>query len=521
MDRERLLSRAKITYFFKETFRAHSKAEYKEIFSRGLGDDGDALSGAFPWLYVRVFFTLLMLFTANVLILRLTGNPIYEPSVTFLGGVTFLIPFVVFLFELYPKRDLSLMLIFSVLVIGGTLSGGLAQLGYALIDAENKWLSAIIAGLVEEIGKIVPAIIAIEFTKQKSPYAGYLLAAAVGAGFSVIEDMGYIFCYSDEFFHSDIQAVVTVFIERGLTSFCTHVVWTGAVGWAYCRMQKPFRSVWLLFLALSVMLHILWDLPLEGWIAAVIIGTCVIAGVIENVAMIYSSHSDILEANIDINSFNDNIIAEAKQMGERMRFTNAANLTFALTCALLSVIILILCALPIGMEFQRVEFESKEQFIARIEGGFNLKADTKRRYDSDERKNVEERYIDKKLSYVVQKDVVAGFDGEYYFGYYASDYSRPAEISVELDGYSSRIFCKEYDFGGESAWVFEVSADDIISYSYNDENGTVTAVTAAEEFEGYDVLIALVATACGITAGCCVVLTAFRIKLRRVKNEVR
>lgn len=519
MDRERLLSRAKITYFFKETFRAHSKAEYKEIFSRGLGEDGDALSGAFPWLYVRVFFALLMLFTANVLILRLTGNAIYEPSVTFLGGITFLIPFVVFLFELYPKRDLSLMLIFSVLVIGGTLSGGLAQLGYALIKAENKWLSAIIAGLVEEIGKIIPAIIAIEFTKQKSPYAGYILAAAVGAGFSVIEDMGYIFFYSDEFFHSDIQATITVFVERGLTSFCTHVVWTGAVGWAYCRMKKPYRSVWLLFLALSVMLHILWDLPLEGWIAAVIIGTCAIAGVVENIAMLYSSYSDILESKIDINRFNDNIIAEAKQMGERMRFTNAANLTLALTCSLLSVIILILCALPIGMEYQRVEFESKEDFIARIEGGYNLKADMKRRYDFDEKKNVEERYIDKKLSYVVQKDAVAGFDGVYYFGYYASDFSRPADIYVELEGYSSSILCVEYEFGDESVWVFEVNSEDIISYSYNDRTGAVTAVTNAEEFEGYDVLIALVATACGITAGCCVVLTAFRIKLRKVKKE--
>ncbi|MDE6868646.1 MAG: hypothetical protein K2J83_05870, partial [Clostridia bacterium] len=92
--------RAKIIYFFKETFRARSKAEYREIFSRGLGDSTAGVSGAFPWLYVRAFFILLILFTVNTLILRLTDNVLYIPSVTFLGGITFTVPFVILLYEL-------------------------------------------------------------------------------------------------------------------------------------------------------------------------------------------------------------------------------------------------------------------------------------------------------------------------------------------------------------------------------------------------------------------------------------
>ncbi len=52
------VDRARITYFFRETFRAHSKAEYREIFSRGLNEDNEGISGAFPWLYVRAFFAL-------------------------------------------------------------------------------------------------------------------------------------------------------------------------------------------------------------------------------------------------------------------------------------------------------------------------------------------------------------------------------------------------------------------------------------------------------------------------------
>ncbi len=178
MDKpEKVLLRAKITYFFKETFRARSKAEYKEIFSRGLNEDNSGITGAFPWLYVRAFFALFILFTINTLVLRLTNNTLYVPSVTFLGGITFTIPFIVLLFELYPKRNLSLFLIFSVLVGGGTAAGVLSQLFYSLINTDNPWVKAVASGCIEEFCKIIPAIAAIELTKRKNPYACFLVAA--------------------------------------------------------------------------------------------------------------------------------------------------------------------------------------------------------------------------------------------------------------------------------------------------------------------------------------------------------
>ena len=153
------VERAKITYFFKETFRAHSKAEYKEIFTRGLNEDNSGVSGAFPWLYVRAFFALLILFTVNTFVLRLTNNALYVPSVTFLGGITFTVPFIILLYELYPKRDLSLFFLIAVLVVGGTVSGFLAQLGYAFIPKVNDWISAVTAGVLEEVCKLIPALV--------------------------------------------------------------------------------------------------------------------------------------------------------------------------------------------------------------------------------------------------------------------------------------------------------------------------------------------------------------------------
>ena len=514
------IARAKTVYFFKETFRAHSKAEYKEIFSRGLNEDNGGITGAHPWMYVRAFFALFILFTINILILRFTNNTLYVPSVTFLGGITFIIPFIIFLFELYPKRDISLFFLFAVLVVGGTLAGALTQLCYYFVEINNKWLNAVFVGAIEEFCKIIPAIIFIEFARQKNAYACFLLAAAVGAGFSVIEDMGYIFYYSDKYafsYHSDIQATIAIFLDRGMSTFCTHIIWTGIVGWAYSLPRKPFRSVWLIFLAFSAGLHICWDLPLDGFAEVAVILACVAVGLAVSIAIIHNSRMKTITAEIDLTRINDAIVAEAKAMGERLRFTNAANLTFALTCMLLSVIVVLLCALPIGMEYQSVTYNSKEEFIAYIQGDYNLKADFNRKYDENG-KNYEERLIDGKLTYVVQRVTYEGYDGEYYYGYYASDKLHPDSISVELEGVASRVNCVEYQFGKQSEWVFNVHAEQLKDYSYDEESGAVIAVTDAEEFEGYDVLIAFIATACAISGGCAVILIAFRIKLRRVRD---
>lgn len=512
------IARAKIIYFFKETFRAHSKAEYREIFSRGLKDNNEGITGTFPWLYVRVFFALIILFSVNVLVLRLTNNTYFVPSVIFLGGITFTVPFIILLYELYPKRGISLFMLIAVLVGGGTIACILCQVGYMLIPPTNKWVSAVIAGVLEEVCKAIPAIIAIELFRQKNSYACFLIAAAVGAGFSVIEDMGYIFNYSD-IYHSDIAAIIIMFIDRGLSSFCTHVVWTGAIGWAYSLSKRPFRAAGIFIFLSSVVLHICWDLPLEGWVKSLGITLCVIFAAVINITIVHKSRINTLAAEVDLTRLNDKIIREAKKMGELMRFRNAGNLTFALTCTMLSVITLLLCALPIGMEYTTTKYETAEEFITFVESGYNLvkEPDINRKYNAA-LENFEERKIDGEITYVVQKVTFDGYEGEYYFGYYLSEPDKPDNIAVELDKEPSRINCREFEFGKEKIWAFEVNGR-LIDYYYHEIDGSVTAVIDAEEFEGYDMLIALCATACAIAFGCAVILVSFKIKLGRVKDE--
>lgn len=527
MKGEGSLTRARITYMFRETFRAHSKDEYREFLTRGLGENKRGFTGTYPWLHVRMFFALFILFTVNIVILRFTGNTLYVPTVILLGGITFTIPFMTLLYEVYPKRDLNVLKLFGIFVLGGTVASALTQVGYALISINNGWYRALISGLVEEVSKAVVAVAAIMVVKNKNSYACFLIACAVGAGFSVIEDMGYIFYYSDTLAsrYGDIRNTVSLFIDRGFSTFCTHILWTGIVGWAYGFGKGKFKLLSIVFLVGSIAIHACWNLPLEGWLHALVIALCTIVGVFVNIVAVRKSLFATMSDEYDIARINDKMIREAKEMGERMRFTNAGNLTFSLTCTILSIILIALCCLPIGMEKMRVNYADKEEFISAIQGGYNVTVDWGRQYDPDQ-ENFEERRIHEGgelvLSYVVQKVNFDGYDGVYYYGYYYGD-KKADSIFLELEDMDSRIPCVEYKFGNQTEWAFEISETisetDFSDYTYNETDGSVSCVTDAEEFGGYDLLIGLVASAVGVTAACGVILFAFTIKLRRLRDE--
>lgn len=519
--------RAKIIYFFKETFRARSKAEYREIFSRGINDDNGGVSGAHPWLYVRAFFAFLVLFTINVLVLRLTDNALYIPSINFLGGITFTIPFIILLYELYPKRDLSLFMLFAILVGGGTLACVLSQVGYMFIPVPNPWIEAVVVGCVEEVSKAVFAIVAIVVLKQKNPYACFLTAATVGAGFSVIEDMGYIFYYSETYF-VDIQMTVTLFIDRGLSSFCTHILWTGAIGWAYSYIRNPFKSVrFILTLLFGIGLHICWDLPIDGWWQVLDIALCTVAAAAVNIAIVHISRIKTLAAEVDLTAVNEGIIQEAKAMGERMRFSNAANLTYVIMWTVICVIVLLFCAMPIGMEYKREEFSSREEFIAYLEDGRTFEKNFDRIYNPYGY-NVEERYTrdenDKiALSYVIQSEKSGEY--EYLYGYYVGYENGRIKydidsisVEVETDKYTYTYSCNSYQFGEDIEYVFDINSEDVNRYVYHISDGSVTAVLNAEEFEGYDMLIIMCCVGCATVFACTVIIVGLRLKIRSMKD---
>ena len=177
-------ARERLAYFFKETFRPHSKEEYAEVFTRGFGGSGygggevgtvggagggfggdDSTVGAdkavgttaarkLPWLYIRVFALNFIIFSVLALTFTLARYTAGYLTAILFGGLLFNIPLFIFFYELYPRRDMSLVKLVSVLLIGGVVSTVIILFGYEFIysttEEPNPWISTLWVGFWEE-----------------------------------------------------------------------------------------------------------------------------------------------------------------------------------------------------------------------------------------------------------------------------------------------------------------------------------------------------------------------------------
>ncbi len=258
------MRRERVKKWFSETFRAHSKDEYTEFFTRGF-DGNDSVNKVYPWLYMRMLALCFVLFSAITFFMKLSGNAISFPAMVFLGALLVNLPFITLIYELCPKADISFLKLMLVLVIGGSVSVIISELGYFIFSPENGYGSVAWTAFLEEIAKIIPAIAVILLLKKRnSPLTCFALAAAVGAGISIIEDMGYILFNS---FEDNISLVSAIFISvtRSVSGIATHTVWVGYVGWIFSKCKKPLLDVRFYAVCLmSMVLHFLWDLTLAN-----------------------------------------------------------------------------------------------------------------------------------------------------------------------------------------------------------------------------------------------------------------
>ena len=253
----------------KGGFKLHTKEDYREFFTRGMAEDC-GLSRVRPWMYLRVFAACFILFSFVAFVTGITGNHNSYPFVFLLGGVLLDLPFLTLLYELNPKRDLNILMVFLIMLIGGASSVSLAELLYMAVPNINNWGLAALAGTLEEVVKIIPVVVAILILKKRDPVTCLIIGAAVGTGFSVIENMGYIF-YNSSFIYYDeelnsffevmaIGQAIFIAIFRGITVASGHTFWAAFEGWAFGKFRAKF-GFWGICLSCMTM-HFLWDLSL-------------------------------------------------------------------------------------------------------------------------------------------------------------------------------------------------------------------------------------------------------------------
>jgi RsiW-degrading membrane proteinase PrsW (M82 family) len=131
-------------------------------------------------------------------------------------------------------------------------------------------LPDILVGLIEEMAKLlVPAAMLLTFRRNRRPADGLLLGVAAGAGFAILETMGYALVALVES-NGNLSLVNGLLLDRGLLSPAAHMAWTGLAGaalWRAATEHWRFRAIvrFVVVFMIVVALHAAWDSTGGGW----------------------------------------------------------------------------------------------------------------------------------------------------------------------------------------------------------------------------------------------------------------
>jgi protease PrsW len=223
-----------------------------------------------PWLWAPVLVVGVVLYLLLLLALEDTQDVIYVPSVILVGAAVVPIAFVTFI----SGRRLAFGVGGAATALTALFGGVIGVLGAGTLEYETERslgaLPLLSVGLIEEAAKlIIPAAVLLLLRDRRHRADGLLLGVAAGAGFAVLETMGYAFAVLVES-RGDLTDVNSLLVDRGLLSPAAHMAWTGLAAAALWRAAgrrwrrwAPARFIGVYLVVSS--LHALWDGTSGGW----------------------------------------------------------------------------------------------------------------------------------------------------------------------------------------------------------------------------------------------------------------
>ncbi len=502
--------------------------EYAELLTRGIrGKKG--VNRKYPWAYCRLFALLFVLLAVFLLIVRFTYNELFSPTIIVIASTCFNLSFLLFLYELYPKRDLSFLAIALAMLIGGAAANVVSQILFDLFPANDKWLSAVFTGFFEELPKAAATLAVLIVAKNRSPLAGFMFGAAVGCGFSVVEDMGYIFVSANEISALNLTTVIEIAFSRGATSLCTHILWSGAVGWVFNFAKRLFANIILYpVLLLSCALHIAWDLPLPYVPRGIVCGACALFAMAECAIIFKSERNKVFNQSAHTETVAgaelSNADEDTLQKTDPAYWKHWGHVSLVISSVLMAIIASIYCAVPFRERYGTEIFHTPETFVEFMQDGAEL--------------NVGDRAYDKSDSandafsgeYVVQrvnaKAVIDGTEREitYEYWYYGLTKKYLYKTAVVIDdGVTQNTYIKEDIFNNGQFYASFFRLTDAVVTGYNfDSRGDITVFIYDADYARdysdprYLWLFCSFAAITGMGAVCYISL---RLKSRRVKKE--
>jgi protease PrsW len=226
----------------------------------------------FDWVVVLVVGVALFELVRRTLIE--TQNPNFIPSLILLGAAVMPATFLTFVTGRRLPIDVSGVALAVTALVGGVIGTVVAgTLEYDTLQRLGA-VPMLAVAVIEEAAKLViPAALLFSIYRRK-PANGLVIGVAAGAGFAVLETMGYAMVALVES-RGQLAAVDGTLLLRGLFSPAAHMAWTGltaAALWHTAARRWSGRAVGALVgtYVLAVVLHTLWD-GLDSLIAYVVL----------------------------------------------------------------------------------------------------------------------------------------------------------------------------------------------------------------------------------------------------------
>jgi len=225
-----------------------------------------SLTSRAPW-YERyapsvVLVLGLLAYFALLMVLLFTENWTIFPALLLVGALT--VPLTVLVWTLNGRHG---PLAPPVVVLVAMLLGGIvAILGAGVLEplaaAALGDAAVLLVGVIEESVKLIIPLILLVTVHDRTRNGGVVVGVATGAGFAVLETMGYGFNTLLEK-GGGLGAVDATLLLRGFLVPAGHVAWTGvlcAALWAWRRSPSATGALATLgaYVA-AIVLHTLWD----------------------------------------------------------------------------------------------------------------------------------------------------------------------------------------------------------------------------------------------------------------------
>lgn len=282
--------------FFSGVLEKRSADEIENFFAAGTArttPDIRTVSTDYPkpWLFARILVLVGILYFLFKTLFEMSGEINVLPGAFMIGVFAVPLSMLILFAEMNIPRNISVYTVSKAVLFGAVSSFALTFiLGDVLANNLSQeileWLQASAAGLTEEPAKLLCVIPFLYIKRYKYKLNGFLLGAAVGAGFTIFESLGYAFSemvnttyrlsegvgYN---FNTSLNVGFLSMFEsihlRGICAlFCTHIHWTAIAAFAIWRVKGDqdfrfsmfFDTRFLRLFCVPVLIHMTWN---SGW----------------------------------------------------------------------------------------------------------------------------------------------------------------------------------------------------------------------------------------------------------------